>query len=129
MFLALTALVDEPRHGYGIVQEVDCGRELKIGTLYGVLDRLSAAGLVAPDREEVQQGPGRGAGGGGPALVAGGAAGSRGRPLTRPCRGKIGLGGRRFPLYCPKHGHTLLFPARCPHDGVRRIDQARPRRV
>ena len=23
MFLALTALVDEPRHGYGIVQEVD----------------------------------------------------------------------------------------------------------
>ncbi|RVX37996.1 PadR family transcriptional regulator [Nonomuraea polychroma] len=60
MFLALTALVDEPRHGYGIVQEVDRlseGRvQLKIGTLYGVLDRLAAEGLVAPDREEVQQG-------------------------------------------------------------------------
>ncbi|GAA3680896.1 hypothetical protein GCM10022224_051400 [Nonomuraea antimicrobica] len=60
MFLALTALVDEPRHGYGILQEVDRlseGRtQLKIGTLYGVLDRLSAAGLVALDREEVQQG-------------------------------------------------------------------------
>ncbi|MEV0384173.1 PadR family transcriptional regulator [Nonomuraea sp. NPDC050643] len=60
MFLALTALVDEPRHGYGIVQEVDRlseGRvQLKIGTLYGVLDRLSAEGLVALDREEVRQG-------------------------------------------------------------------------
>ncbi len=60
MFLALTALVDEPRHGYGIVQEVDRlseGRvQLKIGTLYGVLDRLAAEGLVALDREEVQQG-------------------------------------------------------------------------
>ncbi|MEU6787249.1 PadR family transcriptional regulator [Nonomuraea angiospora] len=60
MFLALTALVDEPRHGYGIVQEVDRlsgGRvQLKIGTLYGVLDRLSAEGLVVLDREEAQQG-------------------------------------------------------------------------
>ncbi|MEW9549259.1 PadR family transcriptional regulator [Nonomuraea sp. NPDC050783] len=60
MFLALTALVDEPRHGYGIVQEVDRlsgGRvQLKIGTLYGVLDRLSEQGLVALDREEVQAG-------------------------------------------------------------------------
>ncbi|NRQ34809.1 helix-turn-helix transcriptional regulator [Nonomuraea sp. NN258] len=60
MFLALTALVDEPRHGYGIVQEVDRlsqGRvQLKIGTLYGALDRLAAEGLVELDREEVQQG-------------------------------------------------------------------------
>lgn len=60
MFLALTALVDEPRHGYGIVQEVERlsgGRvQLKIGTLYGVLDRLAAEGLVELDREEVQQG-------------------------------------------------------------------------
>ncbi|MGW7479823.1 PadR family transcriptional regulator [Nonomuraea muscovyensis] len=60
MFLALTALVDEPRHGYGIVQEVDGlsgGRvQLKIGSLYGVLDRLAADGLVELDREEVQQG-------------------------------------------------------------------------
>ncbi|MEV0147694.1 MULTISPECIES: PadR family transcriptional regulator [unclassified Nonomuraea] len=60
MFLALTALVDEPRHGYGIVQEVDRlseGRvQLKIGSLYGVLDRLAADGLVELDREEVQRG-------------------------------------------------------------------------
>ena len=60
MFLALTALVGEPRHGYGIVQEVERlsgGKvQLKIGTLYGVLDRLSAAGLVELDREEAQNG-------------------------------------------------------------------------
>lgn len=60
MFLAMTALADEPRHGYGIVQEVDRLSEghvqLKIGTLYGVLDRLSAAGLVELDREEAQHG-------------------------------------------------------------------------
>ncbi|MBB5630090.1 PadR family transcriptional regulator [Sphaerisporangium krabiense] len=59
-FLVLTALVDAPRHGYGIVQEVEKlsdGRVgLKIGTLYGVLDRLAADDLVALDREEVEQG-------------------------------------------------------------------------
>ncbi|MEU7892889.1 PadR family transcriptional regulator [Nonomuraea sp. NPDC049152] len=60
MFLALTALLDEPRHGYGIVQEVERLSEgkvqLKIGTLYGVLDRLAADGLVELDHEEVQSG-------------------------------------------------------------------------
>jgi DNA-binding PadR family transcriptional regulator len=59
-FFILTALVDAPRHGYGIVGEVDDlsgGRvKLKIGTLYGVLDRLVGDGLVELDREEVQQG-------------------------------------------------------------------------
>jgi DNA-binding PadR family transcriptional regulator len=59
-FLVLTALVDQPRHGYGIVAEVAVlsgGRmELKIGSLYGVLDRLVADGLAAPDREEAWNG-------------------------------------------------------------------------
>ncbi|MDH2426565.1 PadR family transcriptional regulator [Sphaerisporangium sp. TRM90804] len=59
-FLVLTALVDQSRHGYGIVQEVEKlsgGRvALKIGTLYGVLDRLAAEELVSLDREEVWQG-------------------------------------------------------------------------
>ena len=59
-FFILTALVDAPRHGYGIVTEVrdlSEGRvELKVGTLYGVLDRLVSDGLVAADREEVHQG-------------------------------------------------------------------------
>lgn len=59
-FFVLTSLVDLPRHGYGIVGSVDelsDGRvRLKIGTLYGVLDRLSAEGLVAPERDEVVSG-------------------------------------------------------------------------
>jgi PadR family transcriptional regulator PadR len=57
-FLVLTALVDEPRHGYGIVREVAdlSGNRvrLKVGTLYGVLDRLAAERLVELDREEVR---------------------------------------------------------------------------
>lgn len=59
-FLVLTALADEPRHGYGILQEVDALSDgevqLRVGTLYGVLDRLVADGLIVLDREEVQQG-------------------------------------------------------------------------
>jgi PadR family transcriptional regulator, regulatory protein PadR len=59
-FLVLTALAGGPRHGYGIVGEVaelSRGRlRLKIGTLYGVLDRLVGDGLVELDHEEVRQG-------------------------------------------------------------------------
>lgn len=59
-FFILTALVDAPRHGYGIVGEVaelSGGRvQLKIGTLYGALDRLVGEGLVELDREEVERG-------------------------------------------------------------------------
>nr|BFE74104.1 hypothetical protein GCM10020092_074050 [Actinoplanes digitatis] len=59
-FFILTALIDAPRHGYGIVGEVadlSGGRvRLKIGTLYGVLDRLVTDGLVELDREEPHQG-------------------------------------------------------------------------
>lgn len=59
-FFVLTALVGAPRHGYGIVGEVaelSGGRvRLRVGTLYGVLDRLAADGLIELDREEVQQG-------------------------------------------------------------------------
>ena len=59
-FFVLTALADGPRHGYGIVGEVaelSQGRvKLKIGGLYGVLDRLAAEGLIEPDREEARDG-------------------------------------------------------------------------
>jgi DNA-binding PadR family transcriptional regulator len=59
-FLVLTALAGGPRHGYGIVGEVDelsgARVRLKVGTLYGVLDRLVGEGLVELDREEVQEG-------------------------------------------------------------------------
>jgi PadR family transcriptional regulator, regulatory protein PadR len=59
-FFILTSLVDAPRHGYGIMGEVaklsDGRVRLRVGTLYGVLDRLVGDGLVELDREEVQQG-------------------------------------------------------------------------
>jgi PadR family transcriptional regulator, regulatory protein PadR len=59
-FFVLTALADGPRHGYGIVGEVadlSQGRvNLKIGSLYGVLDRLAGDGLIEPDREEAHNG-------------------------------------------------------------------------
>ena len=59
-FLVLTALADVPRHGYGIVGEVaelSQGRvRLRVGTLYGVLERLVADGLIEPDHDEVHQG-------------------------------------------------------------------------
>src|SRR3954470_13673085 len=59
-FFILTALVGAPRHGYGIVGEVEelsGGRvRLRVGTLYGVLDRLVAQGSIPPDREEVHAG-------------------------------------------------------------------------
>jgi PadR family transcriptional regulator, regulatory protein PadR len=59
-FFVLTALASGPRHGYGIVREVaelSQGRaQLKIGSLYGVLDRLTADGLIEPDREEARDG-------------------------------------------------------------------------
>jgi PadR family transcriptional regulator, regulatory protein PadR len=59
-FFVLTALADGPRHGYGIVSDVaDLSRgrvKLKIGSLYGALDRLVSEGLIAPDREEAHDG-------------------------------------------------------------------------
>lgn len=59
-FLILTALAEEPRHGYGVIQEVaqlSGGRvTLRPGTLYGALDRLVEQGLVVADREEVVEG-------------------------------------------------------------------------
>jgi PadR family transcriptional regulator PadR len=59
-FFILAGLVGAPRHGYAIVGEVaelSQGRvQLKVGTLYGVLDRLVGEGLVELDHEEIHQG-------------------------------------------------------------------------
>jgi len=45
------------RYIVGEVERLSDGRvRLKVGTLYGVLDRLVADGLVGLDREEVAQG-------------------------------------------------------------------------
>lgn len=56
-FLILTAVVDEPRHGYGIMKEVavlsDDRVNLRAGTLYAALDRFVSEGLIGVDKEEV----------------------------------------------------------------------------
>lgn len=56
-FLVLTALVAEPRHGYAVIEEVrrlsDGQVRLATGSLYAVLDKLRAGGLIEVDREEV----------------------------------------------------------------------------
>ncbi|HEY8718145.1 PadR family transcriptional regulator [Pengzhenrongella sp.] len=56
-FLILTALASGPQHGYGVIKDVDAisgGRvTMRVGTLYGALDRLAATGLVEVDREEI----------------------------------------------------------------------------
>ncbi len=55
-FLILTALVDQPRHGYGVLQEVETlsgGRvRLRASTLYDALDRLADDGLIEVSGEE-----------------------------------------------------------------------------
>lgn len=59
-FFILTALVREPLHGYGVMQavsELSEGRlELRAGTLYAALDRLTEEGLLVVDREEAVEG-------------------------------------------------------------------------
>ncbi|MFD9797008.1 PadR family transcriptional regulator [Streptomyces sp. NPDC059070] len=55
--LLLTALADEPRHGYAIAREVEKisdGRvKMRTGTLYGALDRLLQQGLIEVHQEEI----------------------------------------------------------------------------
>jgi DNA-binding PadR family transcriptional regulator len=59
-FLILTALAAGPRHGYGILTDIDeisgGTQRLRAGTLYAALDRLSQQGWVEPDREVVVEG-------------------------------------------------------------------------
>lgn len=56
-FLILSALVGGPRHGYGIIKDVQAQSDgtvvLRVGTLYGALDRLASEGLIEFDHEEV----------------------------------------------------------------------------
>jgi DNA-binding PadR family transcriptional regulator len=59
-FLMLTALADQPRHGYGVIREVerlsDGKVRLRAGTLYAALDRLGDEGLVEVANEEIVDG-------------------------------------------------------------------------
>ena len=59
MFQVLLALSDGPRHGYGVIQEIDTRTgglmRLRTGTLYLLLQRLTADGLVEPVRPSKTQ--------------------------------------------------------------------------
>jgi|SRR5690349_8233513 len=59
-FLILAALAEQPRHGYGIVQVVagiSAGEvNLRPGTLYGALERLTEQGFIELDHEEAVEG-------------------------------------------------------------------------
>jgi PadR family transcriptional regulator PadR len=59
-FFILTALTERPLHGYGVmlaVRELSHGRlELRPGTLYAALDRLTEDGWLSVDREEAVEG-------------------------------------------------------------------------
>jgi DNA-binding PadR family transcriptional regulator len=48
--LVLASLAGEPRHGYAIIQDVaqTMGVHLSAGTLYAVISRLEARGLIEP---------------------------------------------------------------------------------
>jgi PadR family transcriptional regulator len=56
-FLVLAALATEPLHGYGIIRAVaelsEDRVQLRAGTLYPALDRLTNDGLVELAREEI----------------------------------------------------------------------------
>jgi PadR family transcriptional regulator PadR len=55
-FWILTALAEQPLHGYAVMQAAtrlsDGQVTLQAGTLYAALDRLAAEGQVVVDREE-----------------------------------------------------------------------------
>ncbi|MFF4169144.1 PadR family transcriptional regulator [Streptomyces sp. NPDC001744] len=62
-YFILAALLDGPLHGYGIIKAAEqaTGGRLRIavGTLYGALERLERAGLVAAGAEEIVDGRAR----------------------------------------------------------------------
>ncbi|MEU6933897.1 PadR family transcriptional regulator [Streptomyces sp. NPDC046385] len=62
-YFILAALMDGPLHGYGIIkaaeQATDGRLRIAVGTLYGALDRMERAGLVAAGDEEIVDGRAR----------------------------------------------------------------------
>jgi DNA-binding PadR family transcriptional regulator len=57
--LVLASLADEPKHGYAITQDVaeTMGVRLTAGTLYAVIARLEAGGLIEPLEPEGRRRP------------------------------------------------------------------------
>ncbi len=57
----LLALAEGPRHAYGLAQAGEDPRDgtvrLELGSLYRVLARLTASGLIADDEREAGDGP------------------------------------------------------------------------
>ena len=78
-FWLLTALTEGPQHGYALLQAIDRlsdGRvRLRPGSLYGMLDRLAALGLVEDTGTERSM------------------AGTAGAMLTAPCGAQTPEGG------------------------------------
>ncbi len=58
--LVLTVLASGPRHGYGLMRDIETISQgqvtLRASTLYAVLDRLTTDGLVEVEREEAVSG-------------------------------------------------------------------------
>lgn len=63
MYFVLAALLDGPLHGHAImkvVSELSDGRvKPSVGTLYGILERLSDRSVIAVEREEIVNGRSR----------------------------------------------------------------------
>lgn len=57
--LVLASLSDSPKHGYAIMQDVadSMGVRLTAGTLYAVIARLEARGLIEPGQAEDRRRP------------------------------------------------------------------------
>jgi DNA-binding PadR family transcriptional regulator len=60
VFQVMLTLADEPRHGYGIIREVEERTDgvirLRTGTLYALLPRLLEQGLLAESAERAAEG-------------------------------------------------------------------------
>jgi DNA-binding PadR family transcriptional regulator len=57
--LILISLAGEPRHGYGMIDDIAAmtGTRLGAGTLYGAIARLEAAGMIEPLPSEERRNP------------------------------------------------------------------------
>ncbi len=57
--LILTSLVNGPKHGYAVMQDIErfSGTKLGPGTLYTAITRLVESGKIAPERVEDRQRP------------------------------------------------------------------------
>ncbi|MEU5837653.1 PadR family transcriptional regulator [Streptomyces diacarni] len=62
-YFILAALMKGPLHGYGIIKAAGAATDgrlrIAVGTLYGALERLERADLVAVDHEEIVDGRAR----------------------------------------------------------------------